>query len=359
MVRAEGSTHVQAPSGVPEFVFDYAPLFYLHPAERYRPSSISEFLVHTRPQIEFKDVSNPSPAPTLAHLDNLNDLGEKGGENIYLTSFDDVTQNPPWLGGVPTTSNGSESEETGAIIIVEKEKGVVDVFYFLFFAFNWGGIVLNHQLGNHVGDWEHVMIRFIDSKPRYAWLSQHATGEAYAFQALPKPASGNRPLLYIANGTHAIYPQQGATDHTLPNHNSSVPLLLVDHCAEGDVYDPLTSSYLYQYTPHSPSLSSTTPAHSPATFHPLHPTTLSPGWLAFKGRWGDQQYPATDQRQKGGLLGFRRFGDGPTGPAFKELGRAEVWPASVARGQRVRMRVRGRGVRGWGERLRGWFGGEK
>ena len=36
------------------------------------------------------------------------------------------------------------------------------------------------------------MIRFIDSVPKYVWLSQHANGEAYAFKALEKDGSGRR-----------------------------------------------------------------------------------------------------------------------------------------------------------------------
>lgn len=85
---------------------------------------------------------------TLANLNQLNSIGVKGGKDIYLTSNDDVTTNPAWLDGVKIDERGGTGDErTGVIVLVDKGSGVVDVFYFYFFAFNWGGIVLEKQLG--------------------------------------------------------------------------------------------------------------------------------------------------------------------------------------------------------------------
>lgn len=69
---------------------------------------------------------------------------------MYLTSFEDVTKDPAWLKGLNAEAEG---KKTGVIIVVDKGSGVVDVFYFYFFAFNWGGVVLEKQLGDHIGDW--------------------------------------------------------------------------------------------------------------------------------------------------------------------------------------------------------------
>lgn len=125
-----------------------APIFHLYTTDRYRPSSLNAFLGHTRPKIDFKDTAIPSPPLTLANLDQLNSLAAERRGEIYLTSSDDVTKNPDWLDGVKVSSdNGTGNERTGVIIIVDKGMGVVDVFYFVFWAFNWGGIVLEKQLG--------------------------------------------------------------------------------------------------------------------------------------------------------------------------------------------------------------------
>ena len=146
-----------------------APIFHLYTTDRYRPSSFKAFLDHTRPQIDFKDTAIPLPPLTLANLDQLNNLAAERDGGIYLTSFDDVTKSPEWLDGVKIDSdNGTGNERTGVVIIVDKGKGIVDVFYFVLWAFNWGGIVLEKQLGSfsqsistrifwvHEEDWQYT-----------------------------------------------------------------------------------------------------------------------------------------------------------------------------------------------------------
>jgi hypothetical protein len=40
------------------------------------------------------------------------------------------------------------------------------------------------RIGNHVGDWEHVMVRFEHGVPKLVWLSQHASGQAFNYELL-------------------------------------------------------------------------------------------------------------------------------------------------------------------------------
>jgi hypothetical protein len=82
------------------------------------------------------------------------------------------------------------------------------------------------------------------------------------------------------------------------------------------------------------------------------------GFLLFAGRWGDEEYPEDDARQKGkGLLGFKKYVGGPTGPADKQLGRKEVWPENqLSGGQRIRTRLRGEG---WFGRITRAVGGKR
>jgi hypothetical protein len=93
------------------------------------------------------------PTLTLHDLDRL-DTVTRGGESVYLTSNDDITQNPAWLRGVDVVKD--KKEKTSVVIVVPRPdlgRGTEDVFYFYFFSFNWGGVVLEKQLGDHVGDW--------------------------------------------------------------------------------------------------------------------------------------------------------------------------------------------------------------
>lgn len=67
---------------------------------------------------------------------------------MYITSNDDVTTNPKWIEGATLDANGGTGDDkTGVIVVVNKDDGVVDAFYFYYFAYNWGGVVLGKQLG--------------------------------------------------------------------------------------------------------------------------------------------------------------------------------------------------------------------
>ena len=130
-----------------------APLLYLYSKDPYRPSDIAAQLAHTSPRQNLKVLpaeSLPSPL-TLDNLDQLNALGT-GGTDIFLTSNDDVSKNPAWLRGVTLDSEGGvNNAKTCVIIVAEKGNGIVDVFYVYFYAYNWGGEVLGHNLGELLG----------------------------------------------------------------------------------------------------------------------------------------------------------------------------------------------------------------
>lgn len=55
---------------------------------------------------------------------------------------------------------------------------------------------------------EHNMIRFANSTPQAIWFSQHASGQAFTYNALEK--KGKRPIAYSGNGTHANYAVKGS-----------------------------------------------------------------------------------------------------------------------------------------------------
>ena len=64
--------------------------------------------------------------------------------------------------------------------------------------------VLGITFGNHVGDWEHTMVRFINGVPDTVYYSQHSGGAAYKYSVVEK--IGDRPVSYTGIGTHANYP---------------------------------------------------------------------------------------------------------------------------------------------------------
>lgn len=70
--------------------------------------------------------------------------------------------------------------------MVEKDFGIVDAFWFFFYSYNLGSEVLNVRFGNHVGDWEHTLVRFQGGRPTAVFFSEHYFGEAYTYDAVEK-----------------------------------------------------------------------------------------------------------------------------------------------------------------------------
>jgi hypothetical protein len=129
----------------------------MYSKEKYMPSDLATHLEHTEPKINLDPLLGSDTLPKLT-LDNLNILNEYGtsGTNVYLTSKDDITTNPPWLFGITPDEHGVVKDaKTGVIIVVEKDKGVVDAFYLYFYSYNYGGVVL----GNELGDYLHASTR--------------------------------------------------------------------------------------------------------------------------------------------------------------------------------------------------------
>lgn len=265
-------------------------------------------MTHVTPKTNYTPVA---AAPSPLTLSNLSQLGA----DIYLTSNDDVTTNPEWLGGTAPDGNGVTTGINSVIIINEKENSSIDVFYFYFYAFNPGTSVLRIpflNFGTHVGDWEHTMLRFPspNSAPSAMWYSQHANGQAFRYSSVEKDADGTRPIVYVAKGSHANYAIPGTHSHVIPNLN--LPFgTLEDYTDKGKKWDSLSSSYVYRFD----VASGTFTAYGDAPVE----------WLGWKGRWGDEAYPDSDKRQVD-LFGQKKYGDGPTGPVDKQLNREKMCP---------------------------------
>ena len=180
----------QAPSEVPVYVLQYAPVVYLHSSDPYRPADIGSQLVNTQPELNYTSIKGAPHPPTL---ENLNDFNILGGIDVYLTSKDNVADNPVWMNGVTPDNNGKTNDSVScAIIINDHGSGLVDAFYMYFYAFDQGGTYFGMNIGNHVGDWEHNMVRFKDGEPYAIWYSQHSNGEAFYYDTVLKYDGGVR-----------------------------------------------------------------------------------------------------------------------------------------------------------------------
>lgn len=287
-----------------------APLVYLDTNEKFFPSDLETHIKNTVPYVNLVPI-DPVPAVSLANLDALNQLGNNGS-NVFLTLKESVENNPDFLAGVqPDDSGKTNNAISCAVIANDHGDGIIDIFYMYFYSFDEGNTVLNQELGDHVGDWEHNMIRFRDGLPQAIWFSQHASGEAFSYEAVMK--QGNRPVVYSAKGTHANYAIDGVHDHTIPGLNLGAGLI-EDHTSKGKIWDPLKNSFFYTYDSKSNMMESVN--NSPVAA------------MNFKGKWGDAEYPDGQHGQRS-FFGFKKYVGGPTGPLSKELHRKEICPKNI------------------------------
>ncbi|KAK2750647.1 Vacuolar protein sorting-associated protein 62 [Myotisia sp. PD_48] len=333
---------------IPDYVLEYAPFVYLSSKEEHWPSDISEHLLHITPYLNFTPLPSKWDNPSLKNLDRLN-FWQDGGF-VYLTSDDNVEDQPPWLRSDANIPNPYETKDCGVrrksddpqsvvaptdgtqfsaqcikankrsnrasageegrskapaiLIVVDKGNGIVDAFWFYFYSFNLGNVVFNVRFGNHVGDWEHSMVRFQDGIPKSVFFSEHYFGEAYGYEAVEK--IGKRPVVYSAVGTHAMYATPGTHPYILPWG------LLHDETDRGHLWDPSLNFHAYTYNHTNFSLQASQQT-------PKAPTQ----WFYFAGHWGDKCYPLDDRRQYE-FAGQFHYVNGPLGPLFKNLGRKKV-----------------------------------
>ncbi|KAL2217753.1 hypothetical protein M432DRAFT_633278 [Thermoascus aurantiacus ATCC 26904] len=233
------------------------------------------------------------PADTVEEEDYVNELRKRyGGKEIRADGPD-----------------GGRSDAPAVLIVVDKGHGVVDAFWFYFYSFNLGNVVLNVRFGNHVGDWEHSLVRFYNGKPKAMFFSAHSAGEAYSYEAVEK--IGKRPVIYSAVGTHAMYATPGTHSYILPLG------LLHDKTDRGPLWDPLLNAHAYTYDYLNDTLRA-------SNITPNAPTE----WFYFNGHWGDKFYPLNDRRQYR-IAGQYHYVNGPLGPRFKNLGRRKVCQGSA------------------------------
>ncbi|KAH7325920.1 hypothetical protein B0I35DRAFT_421487 [Stachybotrys elegans] len=218
------------------------------------------------------------------------------------------------------------SDAPAVLVLVDKGDGILDAFWFFFYSYNLGQTVLGIRFGNHVGDWEHCMMRFDNGVPRAIYFSEHEGGQAYTYDAVEK--YGDRPVIYSAVGSHAMYALPGTHPYILPFR------LLKDETDKGPIWDPSLNNYAYHYDytmegflPDDPDeVDSTVESLVPASKNPNAPTS----WFHYAGRWGDEVYSLADMRQWR-FFGQYHYVSGPFGPKFKRLDRTKVCHRTACR----------------------------
>jgi hypothetical protein len=190
----------------------FAPIVYLPELDKpcvtggagFAPISVDSVLGN--PEVWLRSRSDPGfsqSAPTGATLYNA-------GADVYFDAYLDMPGNPAKPGcrferdGLRFAA-GQENFAYARIVRDDDVDGLV-LQYWLFYYFNdWNN--------RHEGDWELIQLHFDASNageamiegPARISLSQHSSGEVAAWQDKKVAREGDRPVIYVARGSHANY----------------------------------------------------------------------------------------------------------------------------------------------------------
>ncbi|MEU6800303.1 Vps62-related protein [Streptomyces neyagawaensis] len=279
--RTRSAATASVSSADEELARRYAPRIWLQSAEDYFPSSVEWSLENTHIETHGDDQFYVTNEPL--GCDSCTNPGFLSGQR---PDHDDV---PAYAEVVHRTENG-------------RATNITDIIYWTFYPYNNGkrvcigwqspfGCVGGYStFGNHVGDWEHVTIRFVGDKPYQISLSQHDGGQALVYGA-EGILDGDQPVVYAAQGSHGLYPDAGRhTYRHLPNGDT-----LDDDTDAGTLWDTRKGLQVFSWQDkYSGDLE----------------------WLNFTGRWGNWKSGCGISEP---ITGECVLNDGPKGPSMKEV----------------------------------------
>jgi hypothetical protein len=206
---------------IPQFVFDYAPYCWLYSYEDYWPSLMQTHIEHTTPYLDFIKLDED------VDVDNLDKLNKYDYHHTFLTSNEDPEGYPDFMGSMDNIPDDSGYSKAPAILIVVDKGAYVDAFWFFWYSFNLGNQVLGVRFGNHIGDWEHTMMRFHKrtGKPTQIFFSEHEWGAGYEWQDCEQ--EGDRVRLF---------PSSFATSNTNPPSSTLIQHTARMPCTEPQVH---------------------------------------------------------------------------------------------------------------------------
>ncbi|CAM0145362.1 unnamed protein product [Urochloa decumbens] len=285
----------------------YAPHVFLHPKEAYLPSSVTWFfesgaLLHQK--------GSQTATPVAADGSNLpRGGGNDGGYWLDLPAADNNQREDVKKGDLPS-----------AKVYVQAKPmlggTVTDLAVWIFYPLNGAAraqvgflTIPLGEIGEHVGDWEHVTLRVSNFSGELlrVYLSQHSAGtwvEASQLEYLDG-FGWNRPVAYASRHGHAMYPKAGL----VLQGDSRLGVGIRNDCARGSRLD-------------------TGGAERWEVVSAEYLGVKEPAWLGFERGWGPREVynigrvinsvarilPRSMRERLAKLVEKVFVGDGPTGP---------------------------------------------
>ena len=252
-------------------ISSHGPRLYLHPDERYRPSSVEWFL--QRATLRDRAGSVYAGGNLAAELPS-----DGSNDGLY------------WL-ELPETDRGGELSSACAYVNIKCTNLYwIDLQFWFFYPFNGGGTakvkypgtnadISLAPMGQHGGDWEHVTVRvaLADARLLAAYLAAHDGGQW--LKASDIEIESGHPVVYASKNGHGCYPRAGA------NLSSSYSETIL-----GSVFE----FGLRNDTAKSSNWLDASASYQIIRADFLAPPPSEPSWLKFRRRWGRHiQYSAS------------------------------------------------------------------
>lgn len=206
-----------SPATQDELTKTFAPHLHLHPADPYRPANVDWYLSRVSmrynhsncPDHELFPVGKVTQANLVAqtHEDNGSLCRHDGGKKVTSIASEGFFLE---IGNEATRKGAPRAEWKTYAVWRPLASGLVNIEYWIFYPYNDGFSIFNHE-----SDWEHVRVT-IDPKGNGGQgtatevkLSAHKGGTILKVGDAKLKMEGTHPVAYVANGTHANYPQPG------------------------------------------------------------------------------------------------------------------------------------------------------
>jgi hypothetical protein len=200
--------------------------------------------------------------------------------------------------------------QTAPVYSFWQDKGTdVNLVYFFYYPYNRGKEVLGTIFGNHVGDWESIVIktRKTDNTllPYSISLAYHSWYSDYNWNDISK--EDTHPIIYSANGSHGSWKDPGK--HVYQKIKGIYPL--EDNCGAGIAWNTWNNVKCFDYE-NKQGINTSWPAWLNTDYsNPGTGDSSIPGNGPIY-RWGNEKMGVS-------YFGYYRLEDGPTGPMDKDI----------------------------------------
>ncbi|KAI9335011.1 hypothetical protein DFJ73DRAFT_663451 [Zopfochytrium polystomum] len=271
----------------------YAPLIKYHPDELYFSSSVDYMWPH---YTMLNGDGSPVPgAPSPLNAGNVDFLTRQGKDasGTYLSVPGSPAGDPKVGPGDSYLYVGRDLGTSAPIyaFVVPKDFAV-DIYYWVFSPYNLGKKITGlGYVGDHVGDWEHIMVRTLNGAAVSVDYNAHSGGAGEGSLKADDPRitwSGTHPVAYAALGSHGLWPTAGSNVYK----TIAGVYKLVDECGDGaewQTWNNVTTINYRQAAGYTGSLS----------------------WLNYNGHYGNVGDSTCWFHS---LVGECKFSDGPGHP---------------------------------------------